>query len=381
MFSPFTSPVFRRLLPLPFGSGWLAGPSSLANHLCSLSVLAIGLGVVGGCSESNFDSAQSQGAATPETDVVRTLNEASTQSDTMEANPRPVDGAGLSESSSSISNITEGRSQPSVPLVSVDDNLDMARGGRASEHDAGLGFTADAESGEPRPVTIFVAGDSIVSNYPDTGSSLDQAGWGQMLPKLLTGNVTVVNRARGGRTALWFSLEGELDRLLDASQSGDYLFVEFGTNDSHRTAEFTVNGQTRLRYADPDTDFKQQLTELYIRPARQRGVQIVLVTPPPRNSAYCTGGNSLGRWAQAMRELGVEQQVPVANMNTRMVEFLQAICPAPNPENIYFIRPDGSVDGTHFQEGGARRMASFILDDLAQEGIGIENYLNEAGRP
>lgn len=373
--------ILLGLLHAPIGHRRPAALASWAQYPRFLSGLVIGLGALAGCSESSLGSSQPQGPASDETEMVGNLNGTNAESNATGEGSALANSTGQGGSSPSSSGVTEGRSGASTPLVPSGENAGSAPANQASGGtDAGVQLTADAASVAPQPVTVFVAGDSIVSNYPDTDSPIDQAGWGQMLPKMLDGNVTVVNRARGGRTALWFSLEGELDRLLDAALPGDYLLVQFGTNDSHRTAEFTVNGQTRLRYADPNTDFKQQLTELYIEPAKQRGVQIVLVTPPPRNSAYCTGGNSLGRWAQAMRELGEEQEVPVADMNTRMVDYLQAICPAPTPENIYFLRPDGSVDGTHFQEEGARRMALFILDELAQEGIGLANSLTEAGR-
>jgi lysophospholipase L1-like esterase len=93
------------------------------------------------------------------------------------------------------------------------------------------------------------------------------------------------------------------------------------------------------------------------------------VTPPPRNSAYCTGGNGTGAHAQAMRELGASEGVAVLDLNQKSVDYLQAICPAPTPEDFFLLRSDGSVDGTHFQENGARKLASFVAAELERTNV------------
>jgi len=224
-------------------------------------------------------------------------------------------------------------------------------------------------------LTVYVAGDSTVSTYTDTSSTTDQAGWGQMLHEIFDERVTVENRAIGGRTALWFHLEGGTAWILDRIQPGDYFFVQFGTNDSNTTATFTVDGVTYPRFADANTDFKQQLYDYYVVPTRERSAVPVLVTPPPRNSAYCGVGNSLGGYAQAMRDLGAEQDVLVLDNNQRTFDYLSAICPAPTPENFFFVRTDGTVDGTHFQENGARAMAEFLGDEMATHSAGPYQYL------
>ncbi|MBN2194645.1 MAG: rhamnogalacturonan acetylesterase [Polyangiaceae bacterium] len=223
--------------------------------------------------------------------------------------------------------------------------------------------------------TIYLAGDSTVSTYTDTASAADQAGWGQMLPEFFSDQLTVVNRAAGGRTALWFHLEGAVARILEEIATGDYFFIQFGHNDGNRTATFTVDGVTYQRYADPDTDFKTHLKDYYLDPARAAGAIPVLVTPPPRNSAYCGTGNSLGSYAQAMRELGEAEEVAVLDLNTKTFDHLSSVCPAPSPEDFFFLKADGTVDGTHFQENGARIMAGFLAECIEEIELALEAYL------
>jgi lysophospholipase L1-like esterase len=134
-------------------------------------------------------------------------------------------------------------------------------------------------------VNVYLAGDSIVSTYADTASPNDQAGWGQMLPAQYDSQVKVINHAVGGRTARRFIDEGRLNAIWSVARPGDYLLVQFGTNDGNRTATYTINGQTIPYYLEPSTDFKYYLSQ-YISGARGRNVNLVFVTPTPRNSAY-----------------------------------------------------------------------------------------------
>lgn len=222
-------------------------------------------------------------------------------------------------------------------------------------------------------VSVYIAGDSTVSNYTDTSSPNDQAGWGQKLPLHLSESAQVKNHAVGGRSARRFIDEGRLQAIWNEIQPGDYLLVQFGTNDGHRTATYTINGQTIPYYLDPATDFKYYLQQ-HIDGAKSRNVNLMFVTPPPRNSAYCTGGNGTGAHAQAMRELAAATGTPLLDLNSRVVTYLTAICPSPTPENFFFVRADGSVDGTHFQENGANIMSQMIVEELVNQGLPLGNY-------
>lgn len=217
------------------------------------------------------------------------------------------------------------------------------------------------------PLTLYLAGDSIVQTYAETASDRDQAGWGQMLHEFFDAEVTVENRAIGGRTARRFIDEGRLDAVVAELEPGDYLLVQFGTNDGNRTATYTIGDQVIPYFLDPATDFRTYL-QRYIDAARGRGANPVFVTPTPRNSAYCTGGNGTGAHAAAMAALGQEQGVPVVDLNASTVAYLREICPAPTPENFFLLRADGTVDGTHFQERGARILAGFVADGLSATG-------------
>ncbi|WP_437726341.1 rhamnogalacturonan acetylesterase [Sorangium sp. So ce861] len=223
-------------------------------------------------------------------------------------------------------------------------------------------------------VSVYIAGDSTVQTY--VNSPVHQAGWGQMLGEFFDARVHIENRAIGGRTARRFIDEDRLADILDDIQRGDYLLVQFGTNDSNRTATYEHDGATIPYYLDPATDFKSYL-EQYITGAQARDAIPVLVTPPPRRS--CTGdshdfGNGLAAHAQAMRELGGELDVPVIDLNEKTLAHLNSIGCVAAGEDFFLVRADGSVDGTHFNETGARTMAGFVADGTADAGLLLAQY-------
>ena len=113
-------------------------------------------------------------------------------------------------------------------------------------------------------MTVFVAGDSTVQTY--VNSSIHQGGWGQFFDGYFVTQVTVDNRAIGGRTSRRFIEEGRLTTILSAARAGDWLFVQFGTNDSNQTATYD-DGEPY--YLAPATDFKTYM-QMYIDGARAR---------------------------------------------------------------------------------------------------------------
>jgi lysophospholipase L1-like esterase len=239
--------------------------------------------------------------------------------------------------------------------------------------DSNIPLAQHLKTNTSETVNVYLAGDSIVQSYADTSSPTDQAGWGQMLQQQYNSNVIIHNHAVGGRTARRFIDEGRLNTIWGEAKRGDYLLVQFGTNDSHRTATYTINGQTIPYYLEPQTDFKRYLSQ-YVTGARSRGINLAFVTPTPRNSAYCTGSNGTAAWAQAMREFAAAEAIPLIDLNQKTVKHLTGICPAPKPENFFLGRSDGSVDGTHFQENGARILARFVADGIGEAGMPLNNY-------
>lgn len=124
--------------------------------------------------------------------------------------------------------------------------------------------------------------------------------------------------------------------------------------------------------AGSGNEVPEPLVPLTIYLAGDSTVATYADTPSPNDQAgwgqmlheHCTGGNGTGAHAQAMRNLAAEEGVLLSDLNAKTVQHLQAICPAPTPEDFFFLRQNGTVDGTHFQENGARIMAGFVADGV-----------------
>jgi len=224
--------------------------------------------------------------------------------------------------------------------------------------------------------TLFIASDSTASTY---GSSTTQGGWGQFFADQFDDAVTVVNRSRGGRTARRFidaEDEQSLELVWNAIAPGDYLFVQFGTNDSNSTATYVnVDGDTIPYYLEPETDFKTWL-RIYIDGARERNATPVLVTPPPRRS--CQGdshdfGNGTARWATAMKELGSETGAAVIDLNQKTLDYLNMIGCLASAD--FFYNNGTTVDGTHFSKTGAALMAAFVAEGVTELGLPLAAHV------
>lgn len=109
-----------------------------------------------------------------------------------------------------------------------------------------------------KKIKIFLAGDSTMSikeakAYPETG-------WGMPFVYFWDSTVTVVNKAKNGRSTKTFISEGLWKSIIDDATEGDYVFIQFGHNDE--------SIEKKERYATPDT-FKMNLRK-FIAEAREK---------------------------------------------------------------------------------------------------------------
>ncbi len=241
--------------------------------------------------------------------------------------------------------------------------------GRADASDSGAGAGgrtgAGGAIGPLPPVTVYIAGDSTVMTYPPTAANM-QAGWGQFLAAQYTTRVTVSNQSIGGRTSRRFIEEGRLTTILNTIKAGDYLMVQFGTNDGNTTAVYP-DGEP---YLVTTADFQGFMMQ-FINGARGKQAIPILVTPPPRRS--CTGdshtfGNGLAGYAAAMTTVRTQTGAAVVDLNAKTLAYLDMIgCVA---SGDFFLLGDG----THFQINGARLMAGFVADGVREAGLGLAAY-------
>ena len=222
-----------------------------------------------------------------------------------------------------------------------------------------LAFTSPAK----KKIKIFLAGDSTIAiketkAYPETG-------WGMPFVYFWDSTVTVVNRAKNGRSTKTFLSEGLWKSIYDEAGEGDYVFIQFGHNDE--------SPDKKERYATPDT-FKMNLTR-FIRETREKKAIPVLLTPVSRRK-FKDGKavNTHEIYSGLTREVAREQQAAFIDLDEKSKAlyekwgeeyskklFLQ-LEPGEHPNY-----PEGKVDNTHFTELGARLIAQLVLKEIKSQ--------------
>jgi lysophospholipase L1-like esterase len=216
-------------------------------------------------------------------------------------------------------------------------------------------------------ITVYLAGDSTVCDQ----DNIPFVGWGQMLPILFKpGEVAVSNRASSGRTAKSFIEEHRLDSIAQTIKAGDYLFVQFATND--------------MKDHTLDAAKWKALLQVYIDVARKHQATVVLVTAQPRRQFDANGKirNSLGNFPQWMRELAAEQKVPLIDLNAAATAFFETLGPAGTtkafvhyPAHTFPTHPEPLADNTHFNPYGAFELAKLVAQGIQEQKLDLASHL------
>ena len=201
---------------------------------------------------------------------------------------------------------------------------------------------------------IYYIGDSTVAfnkihTYPQTGMS-------QGLPLYLKDGVQVISLAKNGRSTKSFLDEGLFEPARAGMMPGDFLFIQFGHNDEKDDS---------ARHTDPNGSFRDNL-RLFIAEARARGAFPVLITPMARrqfdeNGVFRPGSH--GPYPEAVRQVGLEENVPVADLTVLTESYLAQL--GDEPSKPLFVWPK---DNTHLKAEGAVRMAGFLASELERFG-------------
>ena len=227
-------------------------------------------------------------------------------------------------------------------------------------------------------VTIYLAGDSTMAQkLPE---KRPETGWGEALQQFFVeSRVRVENLAQNGRSTKTFIAENRWQALVDRLKKGDYVFIEFGHNDSSK--------EKIDRYTPPD-EYRKNLLR-FISDVREKNAIPVLLTPVMRRRFNAEGVfyDTHGEYPDIVRSVAGEQNVPLIDMH-RMSEvvlkqygpegsrklFLQ-LKPGENPNY-----PNGIEDNTHFSPLGAQIMASLAVEGIKEQRLGLARFLKRERR-
>lgn len=222
-----------------------------------------------------------------------------------------------------------------------------------------IAFTAPPK----KKITVYLIGDSTLCEYEMNRAPL--TGWGMPFKYFFDSSVTVVNRARGGRSTRTFISENRWQPIADSLREGDYVLMQFGHNDEAKEEKY------KDRYT-PVPDYKNNLIK-FITETRGKNAHPVLITPVTRMRFDKAGiaQETHKEYSAAVWEVGNEYKVPVIDLDAKSRALLQQL--GPETSKLLFMQldslqhpnyPAGQKDNTHFTEFGARRMAETVLAEI-----------------
>lgn len=218
----------------------------------------------------------------------------------------------------------------------------------------------------------WILGDSTVCHY--NAPSYPQQGWGEYMPSLLGGKVTVYNKAVGGNTVNSYYDAGRMHNLatfINSVKSGDYASIALGINDS--------------KYIS-DIEFRLGLKRL-IGEFRDRGATPILVTPI---CCQYNGDKFVRAFANSVKiitEVATEEDVVLIDLNSAMYdEFVKSGKSVDEIRNEYFMcnineetwpglpSAHPNDDRTHINEKGAQFAAELTARMLRNSESQLGKY-------
>ena len=210
--------------------------------------------------------------------------------------------------------------------------------------------------------TLFVLGDSTVTDQGGwPGSS-----WGQMATRWFKADVAVANHAESGETLRGFLKERRWDKVLDSIRPGDYVLIEFGTNDSKSRGPQNIypNQDFSETYAPADTLYKELLRK-FVAEAKAKGAFPIIASPSARRQDVAKP-TSLGAYAVAAMEVAGEVGVPGIDLNSMGVDLNVA---------LGVDGPKQFGDQTHHVEYGSYLQAKCIVLGIKQANLPLAKFI------
>lgn len=216
---------------------------------------------------------------------------------------------------------------------------------------------------EKKKIKIFIAGDSTASiketkAYPETG-------WGMPFVYFWDSSVTVVNRAKNGRSTRTFITEGLWKSIYEEAGEGDYIFIQFGHNDEVPTKKSYTT----------EAEFKANLKKFVAETKHKKAIPVLMTSMARRK--FNAAGSIVGThdvYAQITRDVAKEEGVVLFDMDKQTQQLFQQF--GAEQSALLFLQlkpgehpnyPQGKEDNTHFNELGARMVAQLVLKEIRNQ--------------
>ena len=228
-----------------------------------------------------------------------------------------------------------------------------------------LTFCALSLSAQDR-IVLRLMGDSTMADK-DLSYENPERGWGQRLKSHVDTNVVVANYAQNGRSTKSVQTRGIWDRVKKDLKKGEYLFIQFGHNDSKES--------DTTRYAAPFGAYQDNI-RLFVEHALGVGAKPVLFTPVSRRWFDDKGNlkrECHGDYPAAVTQVAKEYGLPIIDANAITQEWLAGLGDEPSRKYYMWIEkgtnpkhPDGKMDNTHTNVAGARQIVNLLLPEIVK---------------
>ena len=211
--------------------------------------------------------------------------------------------------------------------------------------------------------TLHLMGDSTMADK-DLSNGNPERGWGMLFRNFVDGDVQVINYAKNGLSTRSCIDKGIWAKVYAAVQPGDYVLIEFGHNDGHKSDS--------TRFTEPWGDYSLNLRR-FVQGVREKGGIPVLMTPVARR--WFKDGRldrtSHGEYPAAMKAVARETGTVLIDMEAATQDWLASLGDEASrpyymhlPAGKYACAPQGKTDNTHTVASGARKLAEIACDSL-----------------
>lgn len=212
---------------------------------------------------------------------------------------------------------------------------------------------------------IFIAGDSTASIKLE--NKRPETGWGEMIHFYLSEDVKIINKAQNGRSTKSFLMEERLLEIEPLFKKGDYLFIQFGHNDSKK--------ESIERYASP-IEYKKNL-KVFVDTARSKGVIPIIFSSVSRRNFLKDNKTidlyAVGKYPSYAREVSKKEEVIFVDMFSKTKELYEYLGYEMSKKLFLKFKPNihpnylkGVDDNTHFNYLGAKVIASLVAEELSK---------------
>jgi unsaturated rhamnogalacturonyl hydrolase len=214
---------------------------------------------------------------------------------------------------------------------------------------------------DSRAIRIALVGDSTVT---------EASGWGRGFKARIAESAAVINLARAGRSSKSYAAEGHWKEVLRRRPT--HVLLQFGHND--------VPGKGLDRETDLPT-FQANMAR-YVDEAREAGATPILLTSLTRRNFTPEGRikSDLADYAEAVRQVAIEKNVPLIDLHARSIELLDRLGPAVGL-SLGPLKTDGTLDRTHLNDQGSALFGALVAEELRRVVPGLAPYVRDAPLP